>query len=158
MYVQTRDKIELSETNAVLDEINATWITKFAKYLLKEGLTINTIEIHMRNIRSVFNYAIDQEYTKNYPFRRSKFKIKKDKKIKSALNVADARMFLNFKCESHLERYRDYFFLTLFLCGINPIDLVNLKEIKNGRIIFYRAKTNQLLSIKVEPEAMELIN
>lgn len=158
IYGQTRDKIELSGTNTALDEINVTWLTKLEHYMLEEGHSISTIGIHMRNIRAVFNYAIDQEYTKNYPFRRGKYKIKKDKKIKSALNIEKARLFINYECEPHLERYRDYFFLTLFLCGINPIDLVNLKEIKNGRITYKRKKTNQLISIKVEPEAMEIIN
>ncbi|MBE9488452.1 MAG: hypothetical protein IMY73_04630 [Bacteroidetes bacterium] len=37
------------------------------------------------------------------------------------------------------------------------IDLVNLKEITNGRIEFSRAKTKRLYSIKVEPEAIEII-
>jgi integrase len=47
---------------------------------------------------------------------------------------------------------------TLYLCGINLADLVEIKEIKNGRIEYHRRKTNKLYSIKVEPEAMEIIN
>ena len=50
------------------------------------------------------------------------------------------------------------FFLMFMLIGINTVDLFNLKEIVDGRINYYRAKTNRLYSIKVEPEAMELIN
>lgn len=42
--------------------------------------------------------------------------------------------------------------------GINSIDLWRLKSItKDGRIEYKRAKTGRLYSIKVEPEAMEII-
>ncbi len=155
-YEQTRDKIEISGMNATLDEINVTWLNKFENFLRSEKLAVNTIGIHMRNIRAVFNTAIDQEQTNNYPFRR--FTIKKEDQVKSALGIEEVIKFKEFKCEPHMERYRDIFFLTLYLCGINLIDLANLKEIKDGRIVYHRSKTNMLMSIKVEPEAMEIIN
>jgi integrase len=41
--------------------------------------------------------------------------------------------------------------------GINNIDLCSLKEIVKGRIEFHRTKTNHFFSMKVEPEAMEII-
>ena len=44
------------------------------------------------------------------------------------------------------------------LIGINVVDLFSLKEIEDGRINYYRAKTHRLYSIKVEPEAEEIIN
>ena len=45
------------------------------------------------------------------------------------------------------------------LIGINTVDLCHLKEIDSeGRINYHRAKTNRLYSIKVEPEALEIIN
>lgn len=45
-----------------------------------------------------------------------------------------------------------------YLIGINAIDLFNLKQIVDGRIEYKREKTGKLYSIKVEPEAMEIIN
>ena len=50
------------------------------------------------------------------------------------------------------------FKLTFLLIGINVIDLCHLKVIIDGRVEYYRAKTNRLYSVKVEPEAMEIIN
>lgn len=38
------------------------------------------------------------------------------------------------------------------------IDLSRLKEITDGRILYKRAKTGTQYSIKVEPEALEIIN
>jgi integrase len=48
--------------------------------------------------------------------------------------------------------------LIFYLIGINISDLCNLKAISNnGRIEYRRAKTGRLYSIKVEPEAMQII-
>jgi hypothetical protein len=44
--------------------------------------------------------------------------------------------------------------------GINPVDLVRLKkeDIIDGRLNYRRAKTHRLISVKIEPEARELID
>lgn len=46
----------------------------------------------------------------------------------------------------------------IYLIGITATDLLKLKEIRNDRIEYRRAKTNKLYSIKVEPEALAIIN
>lgn len=51
------------------------------------------------------------------------------------------------------------FRLIFMLVGINSVDLHGLKSItRDGRIEYKRAKTGRLYSIKVEPEAREIIN
>lgn len=155
-FDQTRQKIEKSGMNTSIDDINVAWLNKFHAFCINDGLAINSTAIHLTNIRTIINYAIDNELTTNYPFR--KYSIKKEKKTKSTLSIEEMKLFRNFECEEHLNRYRDYFFLTFYLCGINLVDLVNLKEIKKGRIEYHRAKTNESYSIKVEPETMEILN
>ena len=49
------------------------------------------------------------------------------------------------------------FMLIFYLAGINTVDLFDLKKITNGYIEYRRAKTGRLYEIKVEPEAMEII-
>ena len=55
--------------------------------------------------------------------------------------------------------YRDMFLLIIYLVGINMKDLANLTPANyiDGRIEYRRAKTGKLYSIKVEPEAAEII-
>jgi len=53
---------------------------------------------------------------------------------------------------------RDVFMLSFYLIGINIKDLCSLKEIQDGRIEFNRAKTGRPYSLKVYPEAQEIIN
>ena len=52
------------------------------------------------------------------------------------------------------------FMLMFYLIGINAADLFLAKpdSIDNGRLEYKRAKTGKLYSIKIEPEAMEIIN
>lgn len=56
------------------------------------------------------------------------------------------------------EQYLDMFKLVFLLVGINMVDLLKLKGITSeGRIEFARAKTKRHYSIRVEPEALQLI-
>ena len=139
------------------EDITKEWIISFDHYMMRQSPSRNARNIHLRNIRAVFNEAIDDEVTTFYPFRR--FQIKNEATRKRNLKVEDFRKFINFPCEEHAQKYLDMFKLMFMLIGINIVDLCNLKEIDSeGRINFYRAKTNRLYSIKVEPEALEIIN
>ena len=59
--------------------------------------------------------------------------------------------------EETTRKYHDIFKLSFLLIGINLTDLHGLKAIENGRIEYVRAKTHRPYSIKVEPEAMQII-
>ena len=140
------------------EDINKSWLHQFEQYLSPGSKSQNTRNIHLRNIRAVFNDAIDENLITCYPFR--KYEIRHIETAKRSLSLADVRMFWRYQVEPWQQQYKDMFFLILFLCGINIIDLANLRktDLQNGRIQFNRSKTKRLYSIKVEPEAMELIN
>lgn len=137
------------------EDITREWLTKFDNFLSKKSPSKNARNIHFRNIRSVFNNAINDEVTNVYPFRN--FKIKNTTTVKRSLSVEQLKTLFDHPCESHEEYYKDIFKLMFYLIGINIIDLCHAKKVENGRIEYYRAKTNRLYSIKVEPEALELI-
>ncbi|MDO5760967.1 MAG: phage integrase SAM-like domain-containing protein, partial [Bacteroidota bacterium] len=127
--------------------------------LKQDNLSINTISIILRNMRAVFNFAITNEIISSdcYPFRR--YKIKQEETRKRALSLEQMRALINLHCDSDKKsKFRDIFLLMVYLIGINTKDLLNLKEITNGRIEYKRCKTGRLYSIKVEPEAMAIIN
>lgn len=151
------------------EDITLDWLNRFERYLKTQHLDskgkaiegvrqlkTNGIAIHFRNIRAVVNAAIDEELTTLYPFRR--FKIKHEETAKRSLTVEELRTLRDYPCEPHQEKYRDLFLLIFYLVGINTIDLFNLTGIHNGRIEYRRSKTGRLLSVKVEPEALAIIN
>ncbi|WP_455639790.1 tyrosine-type recombinase/integrase [Parabacteroides sp.] len=155
VYISTRLKIEEYDPKATFSTITPEWLTNFENWLKNKGGGINYIGIQLRNIRAVFNYAINNEYTTAYPFR--KFKIKTEKTAKRAMKPDDIIRLRDYPCEPHQVKYRDMFMLIFYLIGINPVDLFQLKNINDDRIDYIRAKTGKRYSIKVYPEAMEII-
>lgn len=137
------------------EDIDKGWLTSFDAFLAKTSPSANARAIHLRNIRAVFNDAIDDDITHNYPFR--KFKIKRVATVKRSLSVEALREFLNYPVKEHQRKYLDMFKLSFFLIGINIGDLCKLKRVNGERIEYIRAKTHRLYSVKVEPEALTVI-
>lgn len=138
------------------EDITRDWLMRYDSYLSDRSIMRNTRNIHYRNIRAVFNDAIDNDITTAYPFR--KFKIKPEPTRKRSFTVDTLCKIFNAEVDDYLQRYLDLFKLTFFLIGINVVDLCRLSEISEGRVNYIRAKTGKPYSIKVEPEAMEIIN
>lgn len=157
-YFYTLSKIKefTSIQELTYEDITYSWLKDFDAFLCETSAT-NSISIHMRNIRAAFNDALADEHINCYPFR--KYKIKEEKTRKRSLSVEDLIKLRDYPVEEHQVQYRDMFMLIFYLIGINTIDLYNLKEsdIVNGRVDYRRRKTGKLYSVKLEPEATELI-
>ncbi|MDR2512044.1 MAG: phage integrase SAM-like domain-containing protein [Bacteroidales bacterium] len=63
------------------ETITYSWLKNFEQYLLSQGLKKNSVSIHFRNIRAVFNEAIKEDIiTQNlYPFRKFKISFEQTK-------------------------------------------------------------------------------
>lgn len=138
------------------EDITKDYMLRFDAFLAKTN-GINARNVYYRNIRAVFNDAIDDDLTTNYPFR--KFKIKNEPTKKRSLTVEQLRTLRDFPCEEYQIKYRDIFMLMVYLLGVNAVDLFNASKesIVNGRFEYRRAKTGKFYSVKVEPEALEII-
>lgn len=144
--------------NLSFEDIDLKWLKAFNTWLLPQCPATNSRSIHFRNLRAVFNEAINEEITTNYPFRR--FKIEYEQTRKRALAIEQLRYLHNTPLKQWQQKYVDCFFLMFFLMGINGVDLLMAKpnQIKGDRLEYKRAKTGTLYSIKIEPEALEIIN
>ncbi len=159
VYVHTISKMKEYdkdlETRA-FEDITLDWLKSFEVFLRKSSPSQNARNIHLRNIRAVFNDAIDSGITEVYPFRR--MHIKPTPTRKRSLSIDELREFWFFEPEETAVKYHDMFKLMFMLIGINLKDLHGLTKIRNGRIEYQRAKTHRLYSIKVEPEAQAIID
>lgn len=157
-YIRTMRKIKDFDSKAEMlyfDDINYAWLLSFDEYMKSSGLSNNGRINIIKELKSVFNYAIDNEITQNYPFR--KLKIRKEMTAKRSLTVQQLRQLFDFKASRTTQKYIDIFKLTFFLIGINMKDLCYLRNIENGYIKYNRAKTGRFYCIKVQPEAKEII-
>lgn len=144
----------------------------------KRGLSDVSVIDYMTNIRLLFNAAMaeyndedkDEMKIVHYPFRKYKLKPRPDnekrnltiEQLKAIINVADTSLLLDRAIFS-----RDVFLLSFYLVGMNFADLYEADHIEKSlgvvRIEYNRKKTKgrrkdrALISIKVEPEAMQLL-
>ena len=139
------------------EDVTKQYLTDFDTFMSRTSKSLNAHAMHLRNIRAVFNDAIDDGVTVFYPFR--KFKIRTQPTRKRSMSIEQIRTLMNYPCEEYQIVYRDMFMLMFYLCGINAVDLLNARPdaIVNGRLEYIRAKTHKSYSIKIESEAKVLI-
>lgn len=147
---------ERSFKNLRFEDITVRWLRDFDSFMEKTSPSRNARNIHFRNIRAVFNDALADEVITCYPFR--KFKLRPEETLKRSMTVEDLRVLFEMKVEPYAEIYRDMFKLSFLLIGINTVDLYRLQSVtRDGRVEYRRAKTHKPYSLKVEPEALEII-
>ena len=154
VYLHTLAKLRAFAGDAPLyiEDIDRVWLHGFDASI---GGKVNSRAIHLRNLRAICNFALDEELTDKYPFR--KYRIRTEETRKKALTLEQVRAYMALPDPNE---YRDVFLLMLYLRGINVSDLAALTEedVVDGRVEYRRNKTGQLYSIKVEPEAREILD
>ena len=143
-------------------EIDITFLRRYETWLRKKGVAENTIGIHFRSLRAVYNIAIEQNAVKaeNYPFRKYKVSRLHEETAKRALSKSDVEKVIAYKSTNRYMRFPiDIFAFTYYCGGINFIDIANLTpaNIIEGKLVYKRHKTNKLIKIPLQPQAIELI-
>lgn len=159
VYEMTRRKVAqyCDVAGLCFEDMTVAWLKDFETWMAST-CGVNTRGIHFRNIRAIFNAAIDEEVIPGdlYPFRR--FKIKKEVTMKRSLSVGDLRRLMSYRCEEWQRKYVDVFVLSFYLAGINMIDLMSLPPLgEDGVIVYRRSKTGVVCRLMVPPEALEII-
>lgn len=162
IYLVTVKKVLAFDSRAeslTFESVSKDWLSRFDSWLASdEGgcPSVNARSVHLRNIRAVFNDAIDNGITSWYPFRT--FKVKNEATKKRAVSVEVLRSLFSFPV-TWQRQYVDAFKLSFCLIGINVVDLLALRadQLVDGRLSYRRSKTGRLYDIKVEPEAAAII-
>lgn len=138
-------------------DINQEWLGQFDKWMARTAPNANARNIHLRNVRAVFNDALADGATEAlYPFR--KFKIVPEATPDRSLTVEEMRTIFAFEGPNWQQYYVDMFKLSFLLCGINIVDLAKIRRTEKGRVEFTRTKTGVPVSVGVQPEAAALID
>lgn len=159
IYRATIDRILAFDRNADLlnfEDIDVGWLDRFDSFLASTSPKKNARNIHLRNIRAVFNYALKNDITICYPFR--KYEIRPEGTMKRALTAEELRTLFNADVKEWEQKYVDFFKISFLLIGMNTEDLIHATGISGGRMEYRRAKTHRPYSIKVEKECQEIID
>lgn len=138
--------------------IDKDWLASFNGWCIKHGMKINGVGMILRNIRATFNWARKKGYTTNYPFLD--FSIVEEETLPNNLSAEDLRRLRDYPCEEWQKRYVDFFMLSFYMAGINPVDLLSLRtdDVNNGHVSFVRQKTNKQDSKKIRTIVLPIVD
>jgi integrase len=142
-------------------EMDYNWLKRYEAWLKKQGKSENTIGIRFRNIRVVFNLAVNMELVKqeDYPFR--KFNVSKlhQETAKRALTKEEIQAVINYPTtgkDFYTRLAVSLFTFSYFMGGINFVDMAYLtaKNIIENRLIYHRKKTGKLINLPLQERAL----
>jgi integrase/recombinase XerD len=162
-YITTLSVIsKIIDCNCKFSQVSYKDLIIIETTLLKRGVSINGIAVYMRTFRAICNRAILYNVASYdwYPFR--KYKIKKEKTTPRTISINEMQLYFNYKTQPADKLYKSWCIgkLIFMLRGINLTDLLLLKKsnVYNDRIIYKRAKTGKMYSVKILPQVQELIS
>lgn len=146
-----------------IHDIDCDFVESFEAWLLSRGIKRNTSSFYIRNLRAVWNKAIDNGLlppTIIDPFKHVYKGV--DATVKRAISVDDIKKIksINLKAYPKLDFARDLFMFSFYTRGMSFIDIVVLKKenIQEGMISYQRRKTGKLIHIKLEKDIKRIID
>ena len=146
-------------------DITPKWLKSFELWLMKQGKSRSTVGIYTRNLRVLFNQAINIHKIKtSNPFTSYETKSSEGRKI--ALSAYDISRIANHKSKDSREVfYKDLFMFSFLGCGMNLADIARLRysNIESEELSFIREKTknsekvSEKLLIPITPKMREII-
>lgn len=166
VYLGTRNTLDKFHKKKSLNftDVNYRFLILFEEHLRKKGNLNNSISIHMRTIRALFNRAIKEEVCSPsvYPFKVYIVSRLKNETSKLAISREDIMKIDRYQPTPHTkeELSKHIFMFSFYTMGMNYCDVVQLKHenIHNGRINYVRSKTGKRFSIKILPPVWVIIN
>ena len=149
--------------NLLVSQITSSLMVDFERRLQDEGLTGNTISFYMRNLRAIYNKAVQMQLI--IPQEVSPFKYVftgREKTIKRALSKDEVNRLNNVNIHGNrqLRFARQLFFFGFHAKGMSFVDMAYLKksDYKNGILRYRRKKTGRIIEVKVTRQLRTLID
>ncbi len=144
-----------------LMKVNADLFLTYDSYLKDKGLCANSISYYMRNMRAIYNRAVEEGLTEQRnPFTRVYTGIAKTEKRAISLHEIKKIKNLCLDGEPALAFARDMFMFSFYTRGMSVIDMAFLQKssLANGILTYRRKKTGQKLKIKWEKPMQDIVD
>ena len=142
-------------------EMDVNWLKRYEIWQRKQGKSENTIGIRFRNIRMIFNLAVNMGLAKqeDYPFRKFKVSKLQQETMKRALTKEDVHTIMDYPTagkDFYVRLAINLFTFSYFMGGINFVDMAHLteKNLVNGRLVYHRKKTGKLINLPMQERAI----
>lgn len=150
-------KTNIEQSGLLLNNIDEDFLERYEAWMVKEqGNSVTTVGIYLRNLRAVFNDAIDDKKVISrdlYPFGKKRYHIPESNNIKKALSDVDKKKLLGYKPVNDRESEAlDYWKVFYYCNGINPIDIAYLQadNLGDDSFTFFRKKTQSTKRVQTE--------
>ncbi len=159
-FTSTLNALKLYCPTLKFKTITPTFLSEFEELMISRNKSITTVGIYMRNIRVIFNLAIDEGHIKHedYPFgkhSKKKYEIPSSRNIKKALPEEDIKKIVELDNLSEAQEHARDIWVFSFLCnGMNVVDICHLKykDLDGDFFTFLRVKTSGKQRIKTPIE------
>ena len=166
LFTWAQQRVADFDEYVTVTDVTEGWVTRFRDTMLRQKYSPNTVAQGMAWVSRALSLAVADGVIARNPctgVRKPKAETRK-----KYLSLDKMRMLRDMTFEDipiklrkdrilMLEYARDMFMLQFYLLGINIVDLMDLKDVVDGRVEYVRHKTGTLYSVKVHPEAMEII-
>lgn len=144
-----------------LDEVDSDLMTGYESHLKAGNICANSSSYYMRNLRAIYNRAVDEGLTKQrFPFKHVYTGIAKT--VKRAIPLKDIRRIkeMDLSKEPDLDYARDMFMTSFYTRGMSIIDMAYLKktDLTSGVLSYRRKKTGQQLFVRWEKPMQDIID
>lgn len=148
------------EDDLLFEEMDSSLMDAYEVYLKERGLCPNSSSFYMRNLRAVYNRAVEKGLTaQRHPFRHVYTGV--DKTVKRAVPLKTIRRIRDADL-THvpaMDYARDLFMFSFYTRGMSFVDMAYLKktDLRNGILSYRRHKTGQQLFVKWEKPMQEIV-
>ncbi len=150
-----------NDRDILLEEFDSNLMMEYEIYLKERGLCPNSSSRYMRNLRAIYNRAVDKELVlQRNPFKRVYTGIDKTVKRAVPLKVIKQLKDWDLTLMPQWDYARDIFMFSFYTRGMSFIDMAYLKkkDLQNGVLSYRRQKTNQQLFIKWEKPMQDIVD
>lgn len=164
-YLQTKNAMLLFHPGVLwFKDITPQFLENFEIYMRERGNQEGGMAFKYRQLRALYNDAVNKEVISelNNPFKKYKISKLKAREHKRALTIEELRAFKNVNFEENplLINAYNYFMFSFYTRGMNFKDqmLLRWENIQGHKLIYTRSKTRKKFAIELLPPVMEILN
>ena len=144
-----------------LDDIDSDTMVAYEAYLRGRGISPNSSSFYIRNLRAVYNRAVEKGLTsQSFPFKHVYTGV--DKTVKRAVSIEIIKQIKDIDLSRNpaFDFARDMFLFSFYTRGMSFVDIAYLqKKNLNGTVLSYRRrKTGQQLFVRWERCMQEIVD
>ena len=167
LYTLAFKSLKKYKNHLYFENIDESFLKGYKLWMVKQGNSIATAQLYLRNLKAIFNQAIKEGFISErfYPFRN--FSIGTTAKSKDVLYPQQLKALWEYQPIGIREtRAKQYFFFSYLCSGINFKDVayMKVKDIKPESLSFVREKTkntntvaNKKIHVHLHPEIIKII-